>query len=344
MDILGTVTKNDIDRITGNLFMTGGSDSTNFLDFTGAAHRRNVINFWVLLILAGVIASVGVVADATATVIGAMIVAPLMTPILGTALALVLVKKEALKRCLYLVIGGAVAVIAVGFLLGLIIQGEVSAATNSQVSGRVSPKLIDLVGAIATGLVGAYALTRKEVSDTLPGVAIAISLVPPLAVVGLTLESGQFGESMGALILFGMNVSAIIATGTLVMLASGLRQAVRDSDYELGEFRGVTLVLVIAILALYTIPLGYGSYQVAREQYVIAETRAVTEEWAEDRNWAISDVSVFQNTLTVTAVGRPPELDAEELRAEVERANVAGLDIKVNLIIGGTIDLPATNP
>lgn len=101
-----------------------------------------------------------------------------MTPILGTALALVLAQKEALKRSLFLVLGGAVAVVAVGFTLGLVIQGDISAATNDQVSGRVSPKLIDLIGAVATGLVGAYAMTRKEVADTLPGVAIAISLAP----------------------------------------------------------------------------------------------------------------------------------------------------------------------
>ncbi|UJH71277.1 DUF389 domain-containing protein [Ornithinimicrobium sp. INDO-MA30-4] len=240
-------------------------------------------------------------------------------------------------------LGGAVAVVAVGFTLGLVIQGDISAATNDQVSGRVSPKLIDLIGAVATGLVGAYAMTRKEVADTLPGVAIAISLAPPLAVVGLTLESGHFGESLGALILFGMNVSAIIATGTLVMLASGLRQAAVESEYQVGEFKGKTLVTVLLILAVYIIPLGYGSYQVAREQYLIAETQAATEAWADNKNWTVSDVRIFQNTLTVTAVGQPPELNAEDLRAELEGANVEGLDIVVNLILGGTIELPATN-
>ena len=67
---------------------------------------------------------------------------------------------------------------------------DVVAATNSQVAGRVQPRLIDLLAAVATGVVGAFALVRSDVSDTLPGVAIAISLVPPLAVVGLTLEAG----------------------------------------------------------------------------------------------------------------------------------------------------------
>ena len=64
------------------------------------------------------------------------------------------------------------------------------AETNSQVAGRVNPRLVDLLAALATGAVGSIALARDDISDTLPGVAIAVSLVPPLAVVGLTLESG----------------------------------------------------------------------------------------------------------------------------------------------------------
>ena len=82
-------------------------------------------------------------------------------------------------------------VIAIGFLVGLPVAVPVVAETDAQVAARVAPRLIDLVAALATGAVGAFALTRSDVSDTLPGVAIAISLVPPLAVVGLTLESGS---------------------------------------------------------------------------------------------------------------------------------------------------------
>lgn len=85
---------------------------------------------------------------------------------------------------------------------------------------RVSPRLIDLLAALATGAVGAFAMVRADVSDTLPGVAIAISLVPPLAVVGLSLESGAPEQALGALLLLGTNAGAI-ATGTVVFLLHG---------------------------------------------------------------------------------------------------------------------------
>ena len=122
--------------------------------------------------------------------------------------------------------------------MGLIYQLPVDAANNSQVAARVSPRLIDLVAALATGAVGAFALVRSDVSDTLPGVAIAISLVPPLVVVGLTLESGVPDESLGALLLFGTNVAAIIATGTLVLLLYRIRDVAAAAGLPVGRLTG----------------------------------------------------------------------------------------------------------
>ena len=161
------------------------------LFFEGPERNRRLSRYWLLLLpLAAVIASAGVVSDSTATVIGAMIVAPLMTPILGIVLGVVLADRANLSRCVILVVAGAAAVVAIGWLMGLFVPYPVVAATNSQVAARVTPRIADLIAALATGAVGSVALARSDISDTLPGVAIAISLVPPLAVVGLTLESG----------------------------------------------------------------------------------------------------------------------------------------------------------
>ena len=103
---------------------------------------------------------------------------------------------------------------------------DIVAATNSQVAARVNPRLVDLLAAVATGIVGSVALVRRDISDTLPGVAIAISLVPPLAVVGLTAESGAYSESSRALLLFGTNVAAILTSGIIVMAIYGIHRAV----------------------------------------------------------------------------------------------------------------------
>ena len=129
--------------------------------------------------------------------------------------------------------------IALGWLLGQLTPVPVVAATNAQVAGRVDPTLGDLIAALATGAVGSFALVRDDVSDTLPGVAIAISLVPPLAVVGLTLESGAPEQALGALLLFLTNFGAILLTGLIVMAIYRVRAtAVQGLGSQHGSIHG----------------------------------------------------------------------------------------------------------
>ena len=331
IDLGRDVTITDVDRMEDRLYITANPDSA-----------RKWSAFWVLLVLASIIASAGVVADSTAAVIGAMIVAPLMTPILGTALALVLADRTHLLHNVGLVLAGALVVVAIGYLIGVVHANDVIAATNSQVAGRVSPKLIALTAALATGVVGAFALVRSDVSDTLPGVAIAISLVPPLAVVGLTLESDAPGEALGALLLFSTNVAAIIATGTAVLLFFRVRHAVAESGRSLAEFSKRTLAVVIGAVILIAVPLGWGTLVAAYEQQVVAKAQPVAEQWAQEQGWIVVRVAYQQGSLAVQAIGSPPEADADALRADLDAAGLGSVDTQVTLVIGGTKDLPGS--
>ena len=100
---------------------------------------RKISRFWVLLVLASIIAAAGVVGDSTATVIGAMIVAPLMTPILGTMLGVVLGDRANLVRSILFVLGGAAAAIAIGYLLGVFVPRPGHGCHELQVAARVNP-------------------------------------------------------------------------------------------------------------------------------------------------------------------------------------------------------------
>jgi uncharacterized hydrophobic protein (TIGR00271 family) len=324
------ITVDDVDRMTGTLFISQGADRS-----------RKTTAFWTLLVAAAVIATAGVVADSTATVIGAMIVAPLMTPILGTAVAVVLADKRAVTANLGIVVAGAALVVAVGFAIGTLDPFPIVADTNSQVAGRVSPGLIDLLAALATGAVGAFALVRSDVSDTLPGVAIAISLVPPLAVVGLTLESGAGDEARGALLLFGTNVAAIIATGTVVLLLYRVRQVATAAGRPVGVLRGRTLAAVALSVLVVAVPLALGTRQVLVEQATVARASGAAAEWAVAEGWVIRDVSMLQDVLSVVAIGPPPEADVAELRAMLDSAGLEGVDVDITLVVGGSRLLPA---
>jgi uncharacterized hydrophobic protein (TIGR00271 family) len=322
----------DARRMVERLFVNVGDQS----------RKRSA--FWVLLLLAAVIASAGVVADSTATVIGAMIVAPLMTPILGTALAIVLADRRQVLHSLGLVLTGALAVIAAAFVLGLAVQVDVVASTNSQVEARVSPRLVDLVAALATGLVGAFALLRSDVSDALPGVAIAISLVPPLAVVGLTLESGAVDQALGALLLFGTNVAAIIATGTALLLVADLRAAARAGGFSLGHLSVRTVAGVAVALGVVAVPLSAGSWHVIQEQVLIAQAKPVAVQWAEAQGWEITDVSARRGVLHVSALGVPPMARDEALRTALDDAGLADVEVSVTLVLGETVRLRRSPP
>lgn len=319
-----TVTTADISRMTDALYIDGPLRSPKSS------------KFWILLVLAAVIATAGVLADSTATVIGAMIVAPLMTPILGTALAVVLADHNHVVRSISLVLGGALVVIAIGFLLGIIGTPADAFLTNGQVSARIHPGLLDLIAALATGLVGAFALVRSDISDTLPGVAIAISLVPPLAVVGLLLSVQRYSDAGGAALLFGTNVAAIIATGMVVFLAYRIREVAERGGLRVGSFRGRSLVVVCALLVIIAVPLTAGSLAVARDQLLTVKARPIADAWAAQNQWIVSAVTAEARNIVVTALGSPPEADPAGLRKALNDAGMADANLTVRQVLGGS--------
>jgi uncharacterized hydrophobic protein (TIGR00271 family) len=298
------------------------------LFFEGPERGRRLSRYWLLLPLAAVIASAGVVSDSTATVIGAMIVAPLMTPILGIVLAVVLADRANLRRCLLLVVAGAAAVVVIGWLLGLFVPYPVVAATNSQVAARVTPRIVDLVAALATGAVGSVALARSDISDTLPGVAIAISLVPPLAVVGLTLESGAPHQSLGAFLLFVTNVAAILASGIVVMAFFRVHRLFG----VVGSRYGVAVAVVAALLLVVIVPLWINSDRIDKTNVRQSEVQAVAGRWADDAGWSVTGVTASGDQVFVEATGPAPAPSLPVLRRDLDAAGLDGLDVRVSLV------------
>lgn len=308
--------------------------------FEGSEESRKRSRFWILLVLAAVISAAGVVADSTATVIGAMIVAPLMVPIQAVMLAVVLGDRPNLARSVALVTAGALVVVLVGFLVGVAVVPDVVARTNGQVAGRTTPRLIDLVAALATGVVGSVALTRRDISDTLPGVAIAISLVPPLSVVGLTLESGEPREALGALLLFVTNVTAILATGTVVMVAFGANRVVRELGTSAGRTARRGAMATIAIMVVLVVaPLTLSSISIARSTAIEADVHRAGQRWAAEVGWELVDVTSRTGEIVVRFEGPLPIPEVDGLRAGLVESGVDAGAVRVELVPSATIDL-----
>ena len=130
--------------------------------------RDRLLRFFILLLLSAIIATYGVVSDSVATVIGAMIVAPLMTPIMAVSLSIVSGDHRNIMRSLLIVAAGTVATVGFAFVLAVVVNESVQVAGNTQITGRVSPRLIDLIIALASGAAGAFATGREDISDALP--------------------------------------------------------------------------------------------------------------------------------------------------------------------------------
>jgi uncharacterized membrane protein len=241
-----------------------------------------------------------------------------------------------------LVVGGAASVVAVSSVFGLLVPYDIVAETSSQVAGRVNPRLADLVAALATGAVGSFALVRSDVSDTLPGVAIAISLVPPLCVVGLTLEAGAGDQSLGASFLFLTNVGAILLSGLGVMALYRVRRPSSEapSRSRLSQ-RGAVVVVAGFVVAL-SIPLAASTARISSEALVTIDVTDVAEEWAGAAGWEVLSVAVDQDSVVVRADGPLPPPDPKELRAMLDRAGREDVDVRVELQPEYRVDLPGT--
>ncbi|WP_114855352.1 TIGR00341 family protein [Brachybacterium sp. YJGR34] len=227
--------------------------------------------FLSMLILSALIATAGILNDSTATVIGAMIIAPLATPIQGMALAIVSSRYDMLRSSfLWFLVGLALAILT-GILLAFAVADPVELTTNSQVVGRTSPNLLDMVAAVATGLAGALGMCRKDLGSILPGVAISISLIPPLAVVGVCAGVGQWSYAVGALVLFLCNVVAMIVAGSVVFTLAGHRHTARGEDRS--SRKVVRLIAVLSLLI--AVPLTVNTWMI----YLSAETRQTVSAW-----------------------------------------------------------------
>ena len=314
------VSADDIARMRAQLF------------FEAPDVRRRVTRFWLLLVLSAIIASAGVASDSTATVIGAMIVAPLMSPILGIVLAMVLNDRRNLLRCLGTLAAGVCAVVVMSFLLGVLVIEPVTAATNSQVASRVSPTLLDLLAALATGVVGLVALVRSDIGDTLPGVAIAISLVPPLTVVGLTLQSGAPEQAWGAMLLFLANVSAILATGVVTMAIYGMMPNQESALGVKSRWRRPGVIVVAALVVVVAVPVAATSLSIARTTTQKATVSRVTDSWADTHGWSVVSVTSGADGFVVRVIGPPPEPDTEQLRVALADAGVGDTPIQLELV------------
>jgi len=256
------------------------------------------LRFFVLAVLSTVIAAYGVTRDSAATVIGAMIVAPLMTPLMAISLSTVTGDTRNIIRSVFMVIVGTATVVGLSILLYLLFPGTLSITDNSQIMSRVAPRDIDLIIALAAGAAGAFATSREDVSDALPGVAIAVSLVPPLAVTGICIAGRQTGLAWDAFLLFLTNILAILAAGLAVYAIIGFGRA--SLEIKSPKSRRLSVAVIIIGTIIIAVPLGISLRRDAKD---------TAERWLEGTDYEIDEVEadIGEVDITISGNGERPD-------------------------------------
>lgn len=233
-------------------------------------NSRASADFQVLLALSVVIASFGLLLGSPAVVIGAMIVAPLMLPVLGVGLGTATANARLTRIAGGTVIRGIIIAVVVSWLIGVLVP---TATVTDELNARGQPTLLDLLVALASGAAGAYAMGRKGAASSVAGVAIAVALVPPLATAGIGIALREESLAIGASLLFVTNVTAIGAMSAMMFLWMGFKPAAGRFGTRTTLAQGLgTLGLMVLVVAFFIVARSRASdARFEREVFVITE-------------------------------------------------------------------------
>ncbi len=215
--------------------------------------------YFAMVTLSCIIATYGLVSNSVAVIIGAMLIAPLMYPILKGALSLTMGNNELFKTAIWAELSGVLISISIAILLTLLLPVF---SINPEILARSKPTLLDLIIAFASGLAGTIAICYRPQSAILPGVAIASALMPPLCVIGIGIAKQDFNIAGGAVLLFLSNIIAINVAGILIFKLVGFGEKI-FFDEETGKlkFFPKRLIYPISMLFLISIPLIFFMYK-----------------------------------------------------------------------------------
>lgn len=212
------------------------------------------VRFYVMVVVSTLIAGFGLITNSTAVVIGAMLVAPLMTPIFGISLALVREDANLMNRASRAEVLGMALALSMGFAVGaMLISVDPYLTITPEMLSRTKPNLADLAVAVLAGLAGAYALIDEKISPALPGVAIATAIVPPLANSGLCLAFGAYSGAMGSFLLFFTNFISILLVSSILFYRAGMHRIadVKSPDKIIRKvgLTAIGFLVIVGVLA-----------------------------------------------------------------------------------------------
>jgi uncharacterized hydrophobic protein (TIGR00271 family) len=205
-------------------------------------------HYWLEIILSSLIATFGLLQNSVAVIIGAMLIAPLLRPIQGVAFAMAEGQSRFFWRALKLLLLSVIISIAVPWLMAMMVPLKLE---TPEILARTAPNIFDLFIAIFSAIVALLAHSFKKLEESIAGVAMAASLMPPLAVVGIELALKNWPAAWGSFLLFFTNLIAILIVGVIMFLFYGFQPHQKDSKKTVQK-----ILILIWIVVMLWIPLG----------------------------------------------------------------------------------------
>jgi len=270
-----------------------------------------LFRFAILMALSVVIASFGILNDSSAVVIGAMLIAPLMTPILGLAASAVMGWPTRLSAAAIQVAVASAGAVALAFAVSFLSPDDALLVLPKELVSRTSPTPWDLGIALAAGAAGAYVLIHRAELAALPGVAVAVALVPPLAVIGISLELGEGAMAAGALWLYLTNLAGIVLAAMVVFILTGFIPEMQMK--RMG--RQIRLGFIVAGLAVVVVlvPLAINSQEIISSARSDASLADQVSDWLGDETTLdVIDIETQGTDVFVTLAGpeTPPPVQS----------------------------------
>jgi uncharacterized hydrophobic protein (TIGR00271 family) len=249
--------------------------------------------YFVLVVLSSMIATLGLLTNSAAVIIGAMLVAPLMSPIIGLGLGSLIGDEKLLKDAASAIIRGAIIAVIISVLLTWLNASLPFITLHDlpvEVISRTRPSPIDLLIALAGGLAAAFALAQPSLSAALPGVAIATALMPPLGTIGIGVAMGRWDVAGGALLLFVTNAVTIAFASMLVFWALGFSPGRKDGKRVP---RSLTISAIVTLVML--LPLSFLSFSFFQEASQTRHINTVVAEEVANRGATLTDLEMETN-------------------------------------------------
>ncbi len=208
-------------------------------------HSSPQLPFFFMALLSVLMTTFGILKGNSAVVIGGALIAPLLYPILSLSMGIVMTDQNLLNRSLNTLIRASLYGLAVSFLLATLFKLEGGNSTNSQLTLLTSPSLLDAAIAVIAGLAVSFATVKSALNEALPGVAIAVTLVPPLSAIGVGLANFDWNIASTAFVTLALNVVGIVLTSVTVFSLMNFHTMRKEADRvireEEREFEKVTI-------------------------------------------------------------------------------------------------------